>query len=100
MVLGQVAEGVGLAAWSVGFYVFARWQGSNDSRMRRLAQARWWLDRRTVRALRRGKMSQEEWFGRLARNYRATVKWAFTPVVALSLTLSVALLVHGVISTN
>ena len=98
MVLGQVAGGVGLGVLSTGLYLFARWQGSDDNRMRRLAQSRWWLDRRTVRKVRRGEMSQEEWFSQLARNYRATIKWAFTPVIALLLLLSVVLIVHGVTS--
>jgi|SRR5215472_4087432 len=98
MVLGQVTGGVGLGALSAGLYLFARWQGSTDDRMRRLAQSRWWLDRRTVRKVRRGEMSQEEWFSQLARNYRATVKWVFTPFIALFLVLSVVLIVHGVTS--
>jgi hypothetical protein len=98
MVLGQVAGGVGLGVLSTGLYLFARWQGSDDNRMRRLAQSRWWLDRRTVRKVRRGERSQEEWFSQLARNYRATIKWAFTPVIALLLLLSVVLIVHGVTS--
>ena len=100
MVLGQVAAGVGVAAWSTGFYIFARWQGSNDSRMRRMAQSRWWLDRRTVRKVRRGKMSQEEWFSKYAKTYRATVKWVFTPAIALILLLSVVLIVHGLTSSR
>lgn len=98
MVLGQVAGGVGLGVLSTGLYLFARWQGSDDNRARRLAQSRWWLDRRTVRKVRRGKMSQEEWFSKYVRNYRATIKWVFTPVIALLLLLSVALIVHGITS--
>jgi hypothetical protein len=96
MVLGQVAGGVGLGALSTGFYLFARWQGSDDSRLRRLAQSRWGLDRRAVRKVRRGEMSQEEWFSKFIRTYRATIKWAFTPIIALLLLLSVALIVHGI----
>jgi hypothetical protein len=51
-----------------------------------------------VRKVRRGEMSKEEWFGQLSRNYRATIKWVFTPVIALLLLLSVVLVVHGVTS--
>lgn len=98
MVLGQVAGGVGLAAWCTGLYLFARWQGSNDSRMRRMAQSRWWLDRRTVRKVRRGEMSQEEWFTQFAKTYRMTIKWVFTPAVALFLLASVVLIVRGITS--
>lgn len=98
MVLGQVTAGVGLGVWTAALYLFARWQGSNDSRIRRLAQSRWWLDRRTVRKVRRGEMSQEEWFSKFARTYRTTIKWVFTPVIALCLLLSVALIIHGVTS--
>ena len=98
MVLGQVVAGVSVGALSTGFYFFARWQGSDDRRMRRLAQSRWWLDRRTVRKVRRGEMSQEEWFSQFAKTYRATVKWAFTPVIGLLLVLSVVLIVHGLAS--
>lgn len=98
MVLGQVAGGVGLAAWSTGLYLLVRWQGSNDSRVRRMAQARWRLDRRTVRKVRRGEMSQEEWFIKFAKTYRATVKWVFTPVIALFLLASLVLIVRGLTS--
>lgn len=98
MVLGQVAGGVGLAAWSTGLYLLFRWQGSDDGRVRRMAEARWWLDRRTVRKVRRGQMSQEEWFSHFAKTYRATVKWVFTPAIALFLLASVVLIVRGVIS--
>lgn len=95
MVLGQVAGGVGLGVLSTGFYLLFRWQGSDDNRARRMAQSRWWLDRRTVRKVRRGEMSQEEWFSKFIRTYRATIKWVFTPVIALLLLLSFALVVHG-----
>jgi hypothetical protein len=98
MVLGQVAGGVGLGVLSTGLYLFARWQGSDDTRVRRLAQSRWWLDRRTVRKVRRGEVSQKEWFSQFARNYRTTIKWAFTPIIALLLLLSVVLIVHGITS--
>jgi hypothetical protein len=98
MVLGQVVGGVGLGVLSTGTYLFARWQGSDDNRVRRLAQSRWWLDRRTVRKVRRGETSQEEWFSQFARNYRSTIKWMFTPVVALLLLLSIVLIVQGVTS--
>lgn len=98
MVLGQVVGGVALAAWSTGLYLLARWQVSSDGRMRRLAQSRWWLDRRTVRKVRRGEMSQEEWFAKFIKTYRMTVKWIFTPALALCLLASVVLVVRGITS--
>jgi hypothetical protein len=100
MVLGQVTGGTGLGALSIGMYLFTRWQAGDDDRMRRLAQSRWWLDRRTVRKVRRGEMSQGEWFNKFAGNYRATIKWVFTPVLALLLLLSIVLIAHGVTSSQ
>ena len=98
MVLGQVAGGVGLGVLSTGLSCSPDGRAVTTIAVRRLAQSRWWLDRRTVRKVRRGETSQEEWFSKFIRTYRATVKWAFTPGIALLLLLSVALIVHGITS--
>ena len=98
VILGQVAIGVGLAAGGAGFYAFARWQGSDDDRMRRMAQNRWWADRRTVRKVRRGQMSKEEWFSRFARQYRGTVRWVFGPFTVLMVVAGLATVIHGLTS--
>jgi hypothetical protein len=53
MGIGRVVEGVGLAAWGIGFYGLARRQVRDDHRMRRLAESRWRRNRRLKRRLRR-----------------------------------------------
>lgn len=73
MNVGNVALGVGLGGWGVVFYAFARWYVGDDARLRRAAKRRWWLDRRQ-RRIRRGEMTQEEWFAEWVRHQRATVK--------------------------
>jgi hypothetical protein len=98
MIPGQVFGGIAVGAWCAGFYVFARWLGSSDRRMRSMAQSRWWLDRRTVRKVRRGEISQEDWFGRFTRQYRSVVKWVFTPFITLVVIVCIATIIHGLIN--
>jgi hypothetical protein len=87
--------GLGLAIFGIVSYGFCLWYVRDDGRMRRMAESRWWLDRRTVRKLRTGEMSRDQWFARWARGQRAIVKWAFTPFFALWIALCVATVVHS-----
>ena len=98
MILSQVFEGMGLGAYGVGFYAVSRWYVRDDTRLRKMAASRWRWDRFTHRELRRGEISQEEWFDRFARGQRAIVRWAFTPVIVLWLAICVATTIHGLIS--
>jgi hypothetical protein len=98
MILGQVFEGIGLGAWGAGFYALSRWYVRDGKRLRRMAQSRWWLDRWMIAQVRRGQMSQEQWFDRFAKLQRWTVRWAFTPVFVLWAAICAATIIHGMIS--
>lgn len=98
MILGQVLEGMGLGAYGLAFYAGCRWYVHDDARMRRMAESRRRWDRLTNGKLRRGQISQEEWFDRFARGQRTIVKWAFTPFILLWLAICVATTIHGLIS--
>jgi hypothetical protein len=98
MILGQVLEGLGLGAYGVAFYVGSRWYVQDDERLRKMAESRWRWDRLTNGKLRRGEISQEEWFDRFARSQRAIVKWTFTPITVLWLAICMATAIHGLIS--
>lgn len=95
MNVGEVFEGLGLCAWGVAFYALARWQVRDDSRMRRLAESRWRLDRLFSRRLRRGEISKDEHFDSLIRTQRLVVTWVFTPAIALWVAGSVGLVIRG-----
>ena len=97
MHIGQVGAGLGLAAWGVAWYLGAR-RLASDANTRRMAQRRWRLDRLMSRKFRRGEMSKDEWFERFGRQYRMTVRWVFTPAVALWLALCLTLVVKGILS--
>jgi urease alpha subunit len=92
---GEVFEGLVLCAWGVAFYALARWQVRDDSRMRRMAESRWRLDRFFSRKLRRGEISKDEHFDSVIRTQRLVVRWAFTPVIALWVAGSVGIVIHG-----
>lgn len=98
MILSQVFEGLGLGAYGVAFYAGSRWCVQDDSRLRRMAESRWRWDRLTNRKLRRGQITQEEWFDQFARAQRMIVKWAFTPFILLWITICVVTTIHGLIS--
>ena len=94
---GQVLLGSALGAYGVTFYGFARWYVRDDERLRRMARSRWGWDRRTMRKLRTGEMSQEESFERFAARQRWIVRWAFTPFIALWLGLCIFTVIHGLL---
>lgn len=98
MIVSQVFEGMGLGAYGVAFYAGSRWYVQDAGRLRKLAESRWRWDRFTNRKLRRGEISQEEWFERFARSQREIVKWAFTPFIIVWLVICGAAIVHGLIS--
>lgn len=98
MDVGTVAEGVGLGAWGVGFYSLARWQVRDDNRMRRLAESRWWWDRRLKGRIRRGEISKDEHFASFIKGQRFIVKWVFAPVTAIFVALALTIAIHGVTS--
>lgn len=95
MNVGDVATGLGLGAYGTGWYAFWRWYVRDDGRMRRMAGSRWALDRLLVRKIRKGRMTQAEWFTRFTRRHRALVRWVFTPVVVLWLLLCAVVVVQG-----
>jgi len=95
---GKVVEGIGLCVAGVVFYGVARWQVGNDKYMRRMAESRWWWDRRTVGRLRRGEVSKEEHFDSLIRGQRFLVRWVFTPFIAIFIALALTLAVRGLAS--
>lgn len=90
----QVTQGLGLGAFGAAVYGLAHWVVCDDARIRKVAEARWGLDRHQ-RKVRGGNMSQEEWFVRYARSQRLVVKWVFTPVVLLWLAVCVVTTVRG-----
>jgi hypothetical protein len=96
MDIGKVVEGVGLAAWGVAFYGLMRWQVRDDHRMRRLAESRWWWDRRLKGRLRRGEISKDEHFDSFIKGQRFIVNWVFTPFIAIFVALGLALAILGV----
>ena len=98
MILSQVFEGMGLGVYGVAFYAGIRWYVRDDERLQKMAESRWRWDRFTNRKLRRGEISQAEWFGRFAQGQRAIVKWVFTPVIVLWLGICVVTSIHGLIS--
>jgi hypothetical protein len=91
---GSVALGVGLGVYGVAFYVVSVLWVRDDGQMRKLAESRWPIDRR-MRKIRRGDVSQEQWFAELIRNTRAVVKWVFTPSTVVWLALCINEVVHG-----
>jgi hypothetical protein len=93
----SIALGVGLGVFGVAFYVVSVLWVRDDGRMRKLAESRWPIDRR-IRKIRRGEMSQEQWFTELIRNERALVKWMLTPFIVLWLAVCIAEVVHGLTS--
>jgi hypothetical protein len=93
--VGDVATGLGLAAYGIGFYAGCRWYVRDDGRMRRLAECRWWLDRWRVRKVRKGRMTRDQWFARFTRQQRGLVKWGFTPVTVLWLIACAMKVVQG-----
>jgi hypothetical protein len=97
MILSQVFEGVGLGACGVAFCVGSRWSVQDDARLWRMAQSRWRWDRLTNRKLRRGQITQEEWFDQFARGQRTIVKWAVTPFMLLWIAICAAATIHGLV---
>ena len=102
MDVGKVVEGIGLCAWGRAFYGLARWQVRDDNRMRRMADSRWWLDRRLDRRvkgrLRRGEISKDGTFDSFIRGQRFLVKWVLPPFIAVFVALAVALAIQGLTS--
>lgn len=98
MDLGQVLQEMGLGAFGLAFYLGCRWYVQDDGRLRRMAESRWWFDRRFERQVRSGEMGQEEWFQRFASGQRLIVKWAFTPFIVLWLGLACFMTVHGLLA--
>jgi hypothetical protein len=96
MNVGQFMAGLGLAAFGIAFVAIARWHVRDDARMRKLAQSRWWFDRRVERKIRRGEMLQEEWFDAWIRSQRWLVKWGFSAALVLWLAICVVAIVHSV----
>lgn len=95
MNVGEVVTGLGLAGYGVGWYALCRWYVRDDGRMRRMAESRWSFDRRFVRKVRKGRMTQDEWFASFIRNQRGLVKWVFTPFTVLWLIICIVQVVHG-----
>ena len=95
MNVGQVLVGLGLAAYGVAFLGGCLWYVRADRRLVRLAESRWWLDRRVVRKIRRGTMTKDEWFERFIQRQRALVTWGVTPVAVIWIVACTVLLVRG-----
>jgi hypothetical protein len=93
--VGQVATGLGLMAYGTAFYAGSRWYVRDDGRLRRMAESRWWLDRRVRSRIRHGEVTQQEWFAVLARRQRAFVKWALTIIMAFWIALCAVMVVRG-----
>ena len=96
MNVGQFMAGLGLATFGIAFVAFARWYISDDARMRKMAPSRWRFDRRVEHMIRRGEMSQEEWFDAWIPSQRWLVKWGFTAALVLWLAICAVVLVHSV----
>ncbi len=66
--------------------------------MRRMAESRWWWDRRLKAELRRGEISKDEHFDSFIKGQRFIVKWFFTPFIAIWVALAFTLAIHGLAS--
>ncbi|MEV0398849.1 hypothetical protein [Actinoallomurus sp. NPDC050550] len=91
----DVVVGLGLDLYGIAFCAACRWYVRDDGRMKRMAESRWWLDRRVVRRVRRGEITRDEWFARFIRQQRALVSWGVTSVIALWLVGCSGLIVRG-----
>jgi len=90
----ELLTGVGLFTFGVGSYVNMRRSVYDDRRALRIARARWWIDRGSAR---RAGLSQEEWFEDYVRFQRKAFKWVFGPFVLLWTSLTLVLVVRGLI---
>ena len=95
MNVALVLEGIGLCVLAVAVLVASRWFAADDGRMRRLAESRWWFDRRVQAELRHGNLGRDEWFERFIRHERAIIRWVLTPVMILWAGLCVVIVVTG-----
>jgi hypothetical protein len=94
--VGQVLVGLGMDACGIAFFGGCLWYVRDNGRMSRLAESRWWYDRRVVRKVRLGAMTKDEWFERFIRRQRALVMWGFTPIAVIWFVGFTVLLVRGV----
>jgi hypothetical protein len=95
MDLGTVAVGIGFVCWGALLLIYGRHQVTDDVRVRELAERRWWIDRRVIRGVRKGRISREQWLEMTIRHQRWFTKWIWTPFMVLFIAVGVWQVVRG-----
>jgi len=94
---GHIAVGLGLALYGAAFLAACWWYVGDDDRLRRLAETRWWFDRRFEGRVRRGQVSRDEWFVELARSQRFVVRRVFPAFFIVWFVLTLGTAVRGLL---
>ncbi len=92
MTVRSTIGGAALIVVGVGWYLFGRLLSGR--RVRRMANARWLIDRYLVRRLRRGTITKDEWIRSaevaISRSIRGWQPWASIFIVLLGMYVLIA----------
>ena len=96
----NILVGLVLMVVIAGLYACMHWLVSDEQRLRRAAQQRWWIDRIFIKFTRRRGLSKEEWFAEWAAGARKSFRLIFRPLLVLWFCGGVFLVVQGIFAKS
>ena len=93
MIGSDVTVGVIFTAWGAGLVALLNQHRRSDTWRRRMAEQRWWFDRRFDRRARR--MGKEAWLAYYSERERKVLTWFGLPFAVIWTCLAISVLVRG-----